>query len=133
MASEYAGIPSRLRALEQRFGKHPLWQLLAALVSTHFDEVSRLINTNRRVGATWQRLHGLSLMREALRHIDDPGVALIPAVVADRPLHAYIERWLAMLARYSSARLQTDIERYRALILALPGATLRDLEAMEGW
>jgi len=127
----YERIPPRLRTLEQRFNQYPLWQLFAGLVSTHFDEISRLINTNKRVGATWKRLHGPALVHEALSHIEELDISLLPLTLADRPMSTYIERWLNTLARYSSTRLQADIERYRTLILALPGASLRDLEAME--
>ncbi len=57
------GWPERLRAWNGMLEPHPSWNLCAALVSQHFDEVKRLIDTNRRVAAVWQRHGGPALVR----------------------------------------------------------------------
>ena len=113
----YRTPAARLRALERRFGGWPLWHELGALVSTHFDEVSRLIASNRRVATAWRRLDAPELLA---RLATTAGAPLLPPAVNGRPIGSLLERWLAVLERYGSAALRADVTRSRALVLALP-------------
>ena len=53
----------RLTRWNDVLSPRPAWNVCAALVSQHFDEVKRLIDTNRRIGAVWQRHGGPALVR----------------------------------------------------------------------
>jgi hypothetical protein len=106
---------------------HPAWHLCAALVSQHFDEVKRLIDTNRRVAALWRRHGGPGLVRGFVfaDGIPDPPVPLGLSTGASREL---LGRFLTVLLRFGGAELRADIARYAALAQALPGASWDDLD-----
>jgi subtilisin family serine protease len=122
----------RLRAWERLFGKRPAWQLCAYLVSTHFDEVKRLIDTNRRVAAVWQRHGGPQLVRRIVlgnEHPDPP----LPETIEDKPVLVLIDRLVAILTRYGSASLKADTDRYCDFVRRLPGMRIADIdEALPG-
>jgi subtilisin family serine protease len=118
-----ASIASRLRMLEQRLGDNALWHELGALVSTHFDEVHRLINGNRRVAVAWHRMNGPRLVRYVLQTAGDSRYSLLPPQRGGAPFDSQIDRMLALLARYGSPALRSDIRRYRSLVVALTGVS----------
>lgn len=123
--------PERLRAWNDVLGQHPAWNLCAALVSQHFDEVKRLIDTNRRVAAVWQRNGGPALVRSiafADRQPDPPN----PASLEATQLIPLITHLLKMLARYGGETLRADVARYAPLMRALPGASWDELDGMVG-
>jgi subtilisin family serine protease len=119
--------PERLRAWNDVLDPHPAWHLCAALVSQHFDEVKRLIDTNRRVAALWRRHGGPGLVRGFVfaDGIPDPPVPLGLSTGASREL---LGRFLTVLLRFGGAELRADIARYAALAQALPGASWDDLD-----
>jgi subtilisin family serine protease len=117
--SAYSSPAARLRALERRFGGHPLWHTCAALVSMHYDEVAKLTNENAKVAAMWHRLGGARLLIWLLTSAS-PDLVL-PEEFAGRPLATTLSRWLGMLDRYGSPALQADIARHGPLLLSLPG------------
>lgn len=119
----------RLRAWEQQFGKRPAWQLCAFLVSTHFDEVKRLIDTNRRVGAVWQRHGGPMLVRHIVLSREQPDPPL-PEWIGDKPTAVLIEKLIAILARYGGTDLKADTERYRDFVRRLPGLQIAEIDAV---
>ena len=103
----------------------PAGHLYAALVSRHFDEVLRLINTNRRVATVWHRNGGPALVRAALAIADEPEITGIPDRVNGEPLSPKLDHILDSWQRYASPSLVADIDRYRADVLALPGHPLQ--------
>jgi len=105
-----------------------------ALVSTHVDEVVRLVKANRRIAVAWRSLHGPELVWEALRVLDDPERPLLPAWTSNGPFSEGLARLLTLLKRYGSPRLRADATKYRDLILALPGrpAARLSLSQQEG-
>ena len=117
--SAYSSPAARLRALERRFGGHPLWHTGAALVSMHYDEVAKLTNENAKVAAMWHRLGGARLLIWLLTSASPDMV--LPEEFAGRPLATTLSRWLGMLDRYGSPALQADIARHGPLLLSLPG------------
>jgi hypothetical protein len=121
-------IANHLRDMITRTSDNPTAQLIAALVSTHIDEVYQLIHSNRRVATVWHRMSGPTLMRSALVG-SDPSAhrPLIPADVNGNQLSEPLGRLLALLCRYGSKRLRDDVSTYGPLMLALPGTTLSDL------
>ena len=117
----------RLQRFQQFVLQFPAGHHWAALVSRHFDEVLRLINTNRRVATIWHRNGGPALVRAALTLAEDPARASIPAGVGGVPLALQLDRILDSWRRLASPRLAADIDRYRAEVLTLPGRSLQSI------
>ena len=84
------------------------------MISRHFSEVRRLINTNRRVAAMWHRAGGPGLLRRLLRGAVD---ADAPAAIEDISQRAYLDQWCDLLARYGSQKLRAAVENYRFAVL----------------
>lgn len=127
MWSTYLPPRKRLQDLSARLQADPMGQLLAVVVSNNFDEVYRLVNSNRRVATCWHRIHGPVLLREFTRSIEQTNVPLIAARIEGDSTSAGFSRTLAILARYGSPNLRADIDRYGPLIIGLPGLTMGDL------
>ena len=123
--------PERLRAWSGALGPHPSWNLCAALVSQHYDEVKRLIDTNRRVAAVWQRHGGPALVRGIFfaQQLPDPP---IPAGLAGGEPGALVPSLLRVLLRFGGEALRADIARHAPLMLALPGSRWDELDALIG-
>jgi len=124
-------IAKRLQGMISGNSQNPAAQLVAALVSTHIDEVYRLIHSNRRVATMWHRMSGPNMMRSVLVGSDPRGngSAILPAEISGRPLSEPLDRLLHLLQRYGSKRLRDDVSSYGPLMLALPGSTLSDIAA----
>lgn len=104
-------LRARIARLQRAAGAGAESQLVAALVSTHFDEVLRLINDNLRVAVPWHRMGGPDLVR-ALLTAERP----LAALAADPDAAA---RFLETLDRYGGPALRNDVARYAPLVLAL--------------
>ena len=79
-------------------------------MSRHFDEVLRLINTNRRVATIWHRNGGPALVRAALTLAEDPARASVPAgVAASRSRCRSIASWTAGVGSPRPGWPQTSI------------------------
>jgi hypothetical protein len=116
------------RIWNEQLSTHPAFQLGAALVSTHVDEVRRLIDTNKRVAVAWRRGGGPTILRYLMQR--PPGVHMIlPATVAQFSSSALIERMMKLFERFGSESLRADIARWRDLLLATPGSELDELDA----
>jgi subtilisin family serine protease len=127
MWSTYLPTPKRLHELFSHLQADPMGQLLAILGSNHFDEVYRLVNTNRRVATCWHRMHGPMLIREFARPIEEKNAPLFPERIEGDSLSPGLERTLAMLSRYGSPKLRADIDRYAPMLMALPGMTVGEV------
>ena len=123
--TDYVITPARLAALRARAASSPLGSLIAALVSTHFDEVKRLVNTNRRILVVWHRMGGPELLRQAMRFADGRPLDL-PAHVSGRPLIEWLDQMLELLYDHGSPVLRADVARNRALALELARTVLAD-------
>jgi subtilisin family serine protease len=125
------GWPERLRAWSGVLDPHPSWNLCAALVSRHYDEVKRLIDTNRRVAAVWQRHGGPALVR-GIAFADHPPDPPIPATLVAGEARALVSRLLRVLLRFGGDELRSDIVHHGSLVQALPGASWNELDDMIG-
>ncbi|HKR67228.1 MAG TPA: S8 family serine peptidase [Streptosporangiaceae bacterium] len=124
MVTTGAGEP-RLRDLRRAILATPAGQLVAGLISTHADEVIRLVNHERRVTIAWHRMHGPDLLQDVLRRAD-AGMTL-PDTVQGQPVATGLARLLDQLERAGSPRLREHIGQYRELLMSLPGLNLADL------
>jgi subtilisin family serine protease len=117
----------RTPTFPEALGEHPALQLMAALVSTHVDEVLRLINANKRVATVWRRGGGPLLIRQILRRPDlSDG---IPKEVETYSIAGLLERLMQQLLRFGGDKLRGDVARWREFVLAAPGADLDALDA----
>jgi subtilisin family serine protease len=101
-------------------------QMAMWLISTHFDEVIRLINTNRKVAVKWHRMLGSEMLRRVLWNKDESAPAL-PVMLRNRPVTAGLNALFDVLRRFGSDSLRGDLDRYGPLLLALPGVDLSQL------
>lgn len=126
------GAPAAARLAELRAAvlAVPAGQLAAALVSTHVDEVLRLINTRRRVTVAWHRMGGPDLLTSVLSTPPGDPVA-VPATVRGRPVGEGLAALLDELEMEGSLPLRSDVARFRALLLSLPGMPLAELAHLD--
>jgi hypothetical protein len=118
----------RLLGLPAGLTEHPAFQLVAALVSTHVDEVRRLIDQNKRVAVVWRRGGGPTILRHLLER-PRGAVPLLPAEVESFPLKDLLDRLMKVLSRFGSETLRLDVERWGELVLAAPGSDIDALDA----
>jgi subtilisin family serine protease len=126
-------VAKALRNIAMRSKDNPAGQMLIALVSMHFDEVRKLINTNRRVATRWHRMFGPELLRQMLsthRSMEEELSPVIPATINNRNVVERMRVLFDVLFRYGSDRLRKDVNRYGPLFLALPGATFSGLTSL---
>jgi subtilisin family serine protease len=121
--------PERLDEWSRAFGHRPAWNLCAALVSLHFDEVKRLIDSNRRVAAVWQRHGGPGLVR-SLVFAPEPQDPPVPSALAAAAPRELIEKLLTILLRFGGPSLRDDIMRHGKLLQAMPGASWDELDRL---
>lgn len=117
----------RLHRFQQWLMSFPAGHQYAELVSRHFDEVFRLINTNRRVAAVWHRNHGPTLVHVGMAILDDPEHAAFPMTIGGAPASEVFDRILSSWRLHGSPGLATDIDAHREALLALPGVGLVEL------
>lgn len=91
----------------------PNGELVAGLISRHFSETRRLINTHPRVATMWHRASGPTVIR--LLAVATAGSRLDP-LLSDERQRAYFRRFLEQLTRYGSPRLQRAIAHHGELV-----------------
>jgi subtilisin family serine protease len=119
-----------LRDVAVRGKNNPAVQALVGLVSMHFDEVSKLINTNRRIATKWHRMFGPELLRSMLWNRmsgQQEAMPVIPATLNNQDVSERMRSLFDVLIRYGSARLRNDVRSFGPLFFALPGATFSGL------
>ena len=128
-ADTYLPPAQQLDALRRRLAASPTGQLLTALVSEHVDEARRLVNTDRRSLIAWHRMHGPGLLRSLIGSFASE--VPLPAEHNGQPVAGGLGRLLDALADAGSPALRDAIQNHRNLLLAVPGASLADLDALE--
>ena len=131
-----AGEPARARSSPVRgfqgwpeeIIERPAFQLVAALVSTHVDEVRRLIDTNKRVAVVWRRGGGPTILRHLIERPRE-GLLLLPDEVDSFSLRKLLERLMKVFARFGGEALRGDVARWGDLVLAAPGSDIDTLDA----
>jgi hypothetical protein len=108
--------------VERDLDRSPSGRRLTALWREHRAELSRLVNTNRRIATTWHRSGAAAIFQLLVRMAVDPGVRM-PETVNGQPLAACVEQVHAMLARSASPGLREDLDRIRAWLPDVAGLT----------
>ncbi len=125
-------VANALRNIAMRSKDNPAAQTLIALVSMHFDEVRKLINTNRRVATRWHRMFGPDLLRQMLSKkasIEQETFHVFPASFNQQNVGERMSALFDVLFSYGSARLRKDILLYGPLFVALPGVSFSGLNS----
>jgi subtilisin family serine protease len=127
----YQPTRERLQRLSTLLHTDPVGQLLAGLVSTHFDEVYRLVNGNKKAASRWHRMQGPMMLSEIMRSVEEDRDLLLPATIAGSPVSEGLSGMFEIFLRYGSPLLKADAIRYRYLFLALPGRPIRELSQLQ--
>jgi hypothetical protein len=106
-------------------------RLLLELWQTHREELTRLVDRDRRVTLAWHRGGGAALMQLLLRLPAQPTRAL-PATLSGEPLMTSVDRLHLALAGGASAPLRADLDRARAVLPDLGGLTYPQIVAALG-
>jgi hypothetical protein len=106
-------------------------RLLLEVWQAHQDELTRLVDRDRRVTLTWHRGGGAALTQLLLRLPADPDRAL-PATLSGEPLMTSVDRLHAVLAGRASTPLRADLDRVRAVLPDLAGLTYPQIVAALG-
>jgi hypothetical protein len=114
-----AGLPPALQVLRARLARLPEGELMNSLISRHFSEVRRLINTNVRIATMWHRARGPVLLRTLIHGSNTPSSATV-LTESDR---RYLDRWLRLLMRYGTSQVRRSVEQNGTKIL---GALLNE-------
>lgn len=124
-------IGRALQDVADRGKNSPSVQILISLISMHFDEVRKLINTNRRVAMRWHRMFGPALLRHMLWNTSplEP-TPILPAILNGQSVLERMSGLFDVLGTFGSARLRKDITSYGPLFLALPGASFSGITAL---
>ena len=104
---------------------------VAMLVSTHFDEVRSIINNSRRAAVAWHRMHGPDLLRIAMSWQGNQR-PIIPPDIDGIPVRGGVQRLMAEVGHNATPELRAAMIRFAPVMLALPGATRSELEALIG-
>jgi subtilisin family serine protease len=112
----HRSLPPALRIARARLQAVPNGPLIAYVISCNFSEVRRLINSNRRIATLWHRSEGPAMLRRLINGAIDEGA---PAAILSGEQLTCLDRWLEILHKYGSRRLQDSIHRYRSAITTL--------------
>jgi len=94
----------------------PNGDTVVAIVSRHFSETRRLINSSPRIATMWHRATGPLLLRRLVAGAID---AAAPSPIEDARQRAYLQRFFEQLRRYGSARLRSAIDAHALSVIAI--------------
>ncbi len=113
-------VSKNLLDVQQEILATPAGQEYADAITQHAGEVQRLINTNRRVAAVWQRSGGPQIIQAALNMLQNRNQAL-PSEIEGKPLADCIAKIQKVLLRYSSPGLAAGLRKYAPRLGELAG------------
>jgi len=86
------------------------------LITSHFEEINRLISHNRHVIVTWQRNKGAEFLSQLLGSGFDPGLS-VDKEIDGIQLTSLIRRMAVVLQDHGSPSLVKTIDKYFLLVL----------------
>jgi subtilisin family serine protease len=109
-------IPQLVEVLRRRVADIPDGELWANLVSKHFSEVRRLVNTKRKVATLWHRGDGPAMLMRVARGAANPRA---PRPIQNAEQREYLRRMCDQLRRFGSVKLRSSLDLYEDLILRM--------------
>ena len=106
----------RIELYEQELQATATGREILALIERHFEEVSRLINHNRKVIVAWQRNKGAVFFSQFMGSGFDPEVTVKKEVDGIR-LNSLIRRMAVVLQDHGSPSLVKTIDKYFLVVL----------------
>jgi hypothetical protein len=107
-------LQNTLRVLETEIRSKALGAVAMAALDRHRAEVLRLVNTQRQVAVTWRRNGGPAFAAHCLHSIRDHNYVIPDSVDGVTPI-MLMEKMAAVLRRFGSSELRSDIDRYESL------------------
>ncbi len=104
------GMEAAIERLWARTSERRHGALIAAKFDEHRREVGRLVNTERRISATWIRGQGPAFMHHLLISLRDPAHR-VPNVINGATFADLLRHMQPLLAQYGSNRLRRDMRR----------------------
>lgn len=106
-------VSKNLLDVQEEILATPAGKEYADAITQHAGEVQRLINTNRRVAAIWQRNGGPQIIQAALNMLQNRSQAF-PVEIEGKPLADCLARIQKVLLRHSSPGLAARTSQVRA-------------------
>lgn len=94
-----------------------------ARLERHFDELRRLVRTERRVTVAWRRNGGPAMLQAFTEALDAPEVTL-PAEIDGRPMSDCVGRIAAAVRPHAGPGLRADLDRHLDVLGGCGGLTL---------
>jgi hypothetical protein len=86
------------------------------------EELTQLINTNRKVATVWHRSGAAGLFQILMRMVSSPSTE-VPQTLNGQPVSHCIDRVHEILRRFASPPLSSDLARARSMLPDLAGRT----------
>lgn len=134
-AAAFAALPAdrsivreRLDTARAELGNTPMGQQLDSALHLHFREIRVLVNSNRRTAAVWRRIRGAAWMSAVLNCLMDRGQRF-PAEIEGRSLSECLDQLVAVLERYGSQKLVSDLAAIGPELSTLAGRSYDEMLA----
>jgi len=121
-------ISKNILDVQQEIVATPAGKEYADAITQHAGEVQRIINTNRRVAAVWQRSGGPQIIQAAL-NVAQNRTQAFPAEIEGKPLTDCVAKIVKTLTRYASPALAASLGKYAPRIALIGGLTYAALLA----
>lgn len=110
----FAALPEPAQpALLEQFLSTEFGALYYRLGQKYYQEVLRLINTNKRVATIWHRSKGPLWTRMALTAVHNPEYT-VPLQVQNISFRESVEQFAGILKQFASTELLKDLERFES-------------------
>ncbi|CCQ90846.1 hypothetical protein NITGR_430013 [Nitrospina gracilis 3/211] len=101
-------------------------RMIAAVWKKHQEEISHLIETNRRVATVWHRSGGPAILQALVRVFYTPS-ARVPQQINGEPLSDCIDRSNSIFNKYGSESLRRDLTLLKQALPDIAGMTYREI------
>lgn len=128
LATEASQPAAIIQQIEGDLALSEIGRILMTLWSRHSTELTKLVNTNRRVAARWHRLGGPVLLQSALLSAYDRALTL-PGMIVGRSPDDCLHDILDLFEQYGSPSLQQDIRAHRSLLPPVAGRSYGEILA----
>ena len=114
------GIPELFKQTTEELLRSETGALYVGLFQQHFQEVRSLIDTNKRVAASWRRNDGPAILQKVRETVEARDLPM-PQEINGRPLLECLQSILTTIKRYASERLLADITQHTPTLIKFHG------------